>query len=130
MNPTFVPSPLDDKLQIEAAVTKTATGNGASIDLGNGFAPGGLGMPACAVVNATAFDHTTGDETYSAVLQESDDNSSFSACGAAVSVTGTGVISIPGIVSKRYVRIAWTLAGTTPSITYTAWFSPLGYPIG
>ena len=78
------------------------------MDLGSGYAPGGVGQPVAAVVNVTAVDTTDGNETYSFVLQESADNSTYAPCGAAVSVTATGVAAVKGRVKSRYVRLALT----------------------
>ena len=81
-------------------------------------------MPVAGVVNVTALDLASTNETYSAQLEESSDNSTFTAAGPAVSITATGVKSVPGFLSKRYNRIKLTLGGTTPSITYEAWLNP------
>src|SRR5262249_13599884 len=113
MNSSFIPGLIDASKHIEDAVTKTASYNGESIDLGSGFAPGGLGDPLAAVVTVTALDHTTGDETYTMVLQESSDNATFTACGPVVTVAAIGAFTIPGWVSKRYIRVALVEAGTT-----------------
>jgi hypothetical protein len=104
-----------------AAVTKTASFNGAGLDLGSGYAPGGGGQPVQAAVPVTALDFTTTDETYSFKLQHSDDDSTYADCGAAVSALSANVgssIVLHGTVQRRYVRYALTIAGTTPSITY------------
>jgi hypothetical protein len=78
-----------------------------------------------AVVNVTAADTSDGNETYSFVLQESTDNAAWAACGAALAVTTTGVVAVKGRVKSRYVRLALTVGGTTPSITFKAWLNPL-----
>lgn len=124
LNTSFIPTPQDEALRLESSITKTATFNGTSFDQGSGFAPGGIGMAVAAVVNVSAIDSTTGDETYSAQLEESSDNATFTAAGPSVSLTATGAKSVPGFISKRYNRVKLTLAGTTPSITYEAWLNP------
>jgi hypothetical protein len=63
MNKNFVPTPQDEEGRLESAITKTADYAGTTKDMGNGFAPGGVGMPAAAVVNVTALD-TTDDLIY------------------------------------------------------------------
>lgn len=114
--------PIDTQLVLAAAaVTKTASFNGTALDMGSGFAPGGGGMPVQASVPVSAADFTSTDETYTFKLQHSTDNSTFTDCGAAISVVaGTvgGSILIHGTILNRYVRYALTAGGTTPSITY------------
>jgi hypothetical protein len=123
-NPT-IPTPQDAGLLLQDTTTKTATYQTPGLDLGSGFAPGGLGLPAAAVVNVTAADVGDGNELYTFVLQESADNVSFAAAGATVSATAAGVIAVKGWVTKRYVRLSLTVTGTTPSITFKAWLNPL-----
>jgi len=125
MDTTFIPTPQDDKLIMEAAVTKTVTGTGTVLDLGIGFAPGGVGQPNVAVTQITAVDFTTGDESYKLQVMESSDNASFTQAGPIITLApAVGVVAIPAFISKRYVRLDYTLGGTTPSITYNAWLNP------
>jgi hypothetical protein len=121
--------PPDATLLLQASVTKTASFNSAGLDLGSGFAPGGAGMPVQANVSYSAGDFTTGDETYTFKLEESADNSSFTACSQVVTAPVTaaapgGALAVGGFVKQRYVRLVMTAAGTTPSITYQAYLSP------
>lgn len=119
-----IPTPQDDSLLLQDTVTKTATFNSAGLDLGTGFTPGGRGQQACAVIDVSAIDRTSGDETYTFKLQQSSDNSTFADCGVAcASLTATGVIAVDGIISQEYVRLVMTAGGTTPSITYKAWLN-------
>ncbi len=122
-NPT-IPTPQDSGLLMQDTTTKTASYLTPGLDLGSGFAPGGLGLPAAAVVLVSAADVTEGNEVYSLVLQESSDNVSFSPVGSSVAAT-FGVVPVKGWITKRYVRISLTIAGTTPSITFKAWLNPL-----
>ncbi len=126
--PTII-GPQDSQLLLQASVTKTTSFNSAGVDLGSGFAPGGGGKPVQAIVTYTAGDFTTGDETYSFKLQDSPDNSTFTdrspAVVAPVSASApAGSIVIGAFVQQRYVRLVATLAGTTPSITYSAYLQP------
>lgn len=121
----IVPTVQDAQLLLQDTTTKTANFNTPSIDLGAGFNPGGLGRPVAAVVQATAVDSADGNESYSFVLQESSDNSTFTAAGASASVTAAGAHAVRGWATKRYVRVALTVAGTTPSITFKAYLNPL-----
>jgi hypothetical protein len=121
-----IPTPQDESQLLQDTVTKTADFNGAGFDLGAGFEPDGIGRPVAGVIYTTAFDHTTGDETYAFKLQESDDDAAtdpYTDCGASVSVTAVGVVAAKGFIGKRYVRLALDVGGTTPSITYKAWLN-------
>ena len=121
-----IPGPQDTQLRLQASVTKTASFNSTALDLGSGFAPGGGGRPMQAIVPVTAFDFTTGDETYSFTLQESSDNSSFTTISPSVSATAVTTYVVKGFVTQRYVRLVLTAGGTTPSITYgDAFLSPI-----
>ena len=121
----IIPTPQDNQLLLQDTTTRTASYSTPAVDLGPGFSPGGLGRPAAAVLHATAVDTADGNETYSVVLQDSNDNVSFFAAGAAVSVGAAGAHAIRGWITRRYARIALTMAGTTPSITFKAWLNPL-----
>lgn len=75
-------------------------------------------------------DGASGDETYSAALQ-TDDNAGFSSPTALVSFavprgTPAGTryaLLVPTARVERYLRLALTLGGTTPSITFSAWIT-------
>jgi hypothetical protein len=123
-NTAFVPGPLDNNLRLESSITKTADFAGTAFDLGSGFAAGGAGQPFSAVVDVSAFDFTTEDETYAVTIQESADNSTWANISPAVDVGATGVKAIPVFVSSRYVRINLDVGGTSPSITYEGWLVP------
>ena len=126
-----VPGPQDSNLVIQAAVTKVADFDGAGLDLGEGFDPGGVGKVMTAVITVTAADRANSDETYAFHLEESDDNNTFVDCGVPESIevsaaTATvGVYVAKGIVTKRYVRLVLDVDGSTPSITYSAYLNPL-----
>ena len=121
----IVPTPQDAQLLLTDTTTKTAAFNTAAVDLGAGFNPGGLGKPAAAVVSVTAMDVADGNETYTFTLQESSDNVSFNAAGAAVSATAAGALAVRGWLTKRYARLALAVSGTTPSITFKSYLNPL-----
>jgi hypothetical protein len=120
-----LPTPQDSALLMQDTTTKSASYNSTGLDLGTGFSPGGLGRPVASVVNVTAIDTSSGNETYSFTLEESSDNVTFTAAGAAVAVTATGAVAVRGWITKRYARLALTAGGTTPSITFKAWLNPL-----
>ena len=121
----IIPTPQDTQLLLQDVVTKTAAFNSTAIDLGAGFAAGGLGVPIAAVISVTALDLADGNETYSFTVQDSADNATFAAVGAALAVTAAGVVTAKGRITRRYVRIALAVSGTTPSITYKAWLNPI-----
>lgn len=129
MNTSYVPETQDQSLQMENGITKTATFSGTPLDNGLGFSPGGNGMPVNAVIDITAIDGTSGDETYTVKLQESADTVTWVDIGPSVSLTrGTPVcLAIPGVLSQRYVRVNLAVGGTSPAITYSAWLSPYGF---
>lgn len=85
------------------------------------------GEPLAMVITVdTAADTTSGNETYTFAL-ETDDNSSFSSATTLVSKTIAGADLTAGsqhILSfqtgaERYLQAAYTLGGTTPSVTVT-----------
>ena len=119
----ILPTPQDAQLLLQDTTTKTASYSTPSVDLG--AAPGGLGRPAAAIVHATAVDTADGNETYTVVLQDSNDNITFLAAGAAVSLGAAGAHAVRGWITRRYARVALTIAGTTPSMTFKAWLNPL-----
>lgn len=120
----YIPTPQDERSRLFASAQITATTNSAAFDLGANFAPGGPGLPIGAVVQASAVDRTTGDETYAIKLQESADGSTgWTDIGVAQSFTATGVYACFGFANRRYVRLVETLAGTTPIVTREAWLN-------
>lgn len=94
----------------------------------------GIGEPMSVIVNVeVALDDTTGDETY-AIAVQADDNSSFSSAieVAAASVVTRGdaagtqyVIPLPAdYATEQYLRVYFTLGGTTPTGTVSAYLQP------
>ena len=123
--PLTVPTPQDSSLLMQDTTTKTANYQTPGFDLGSGFAPGGLGQPVAAVVNVTALDLSSGNETYALTLEESADNATFTAAGATQSITAAGAVGVRGWLTKRYARLSLVVGGTTPSITFKAWLNPV-----
>jgi hypothetical protein len=123
--PLTLPTPQDASLLMQDTTTKTANFQTAGLDLGSGFAPGGLGKPAAAVVHVTALDLASANETYAFTLEESADDVTFTAAGASASATATGAVAVRGWITKRYVRLSLVVGGTTPSVTFKAWLNPL-----
>jgi hypothetical protein len=121
----IIPTPQDTKLLLQDTTTKTATFNTPGLDLGTGFAPGGLGLPVGGVVQITAVDVADGNESYTFALQESSDNVTFIPASVAIAAGSPGILPVRGRITKRFVRLALTIGGTTPSITFKAWLNPL-----
>ena len=121
----IIPTPQDTRLLIQDTTTKTATFNTPGLDLGAGFLPGGLGLAAGVVLQVTAVDLADGNETYAFTVQESTDNATFTAASAATNVNAVGATPLRTRITKRYVRVALTITGTTPSIAFKAWLNPL-----
>lgn len=95
----------------------------------------GDGEPMCLVICVdVALDNTTGNETYTAKLV-TDDNAALSSATdvtpaytlPAGSAAGTNfIIPIPpGVQVERYTGVTYTLGGTTPTGTVTAFLQPL-----
>lgn len=109
------------------ALTATAASTNL-IDLGGDYNVGIGEQMSVLIVLDVAADDTTGDETYSVALQ-TDDNSSFSSAAEIGSATITRgdaagskyVIPVPADTrGERYLRLNYTLGGTTPTATVTA----------
>lgn len=93
----------------------------------------GIGEPMVVVVSLdAAADDANGDETYQFDL-EFDDNGSFTSASVVASRTfarGSAagekfVLAVPADQSgERYLRLSYTLGGTTPSVTVTAFLIP------
>ncbi len=114
----------DANLALQASVTKTATFNGAGVDLGAGPS---TKFPLFAEVIYSAATNASGSNTVTFSVDHSDDNSTFyahtSGAADAVSLSTTaqsGVVYIPIATRKRYVRLTVTVsgAGSTPTVTY------------
>jgi len=121
---------LDAEQLFGEAETLTSTGViGSSINL-----KGGLGLGSGTIVLIiTALDIATGDETYDIDIEVSTDNATWVKWGSISDAeiqaltAGDGRVLKPfhnqGSEMYNYVRLNATLAGTTPSITLTAFLS-------
>lgn len=89
----------------------TATGNGTSVDNSASTSSGFV-----AQIHVTAASGTT--PTMTAILQHSTNNSTWTTLGSFTAVTGATSERISGTGTvNRYVRISYTIGGTTPSFT-------------
>lgn len=127
---------VDNQLLMSDAQALSATAAGTNIiDLSTARRLG-AGEPMAVVVGIdVAADHTTGDETYAVAVQVDDDSAFGSATTLAsytipnTTVAGdVHVVTIP-ITSvnsdNRYLRVNYTLGGTTPTVTVTTYLTPL-----
>lgn len=139
---------LDAQLQFSAAQAVTADAVGTNvIDLGSDI-PIGTGKPMGVLIQVdVAADQTTGDEDYTFDVEYASDAAQTTArklVGRRVFESGTPsapaedadllvagfqfVIPIPPTrlsESERYLGIRYDVAGTTPTITCSAWLVPL-----
>lgn len=124
---TDIQATLSDAQALTATANSTDYYNsGSAYDWSRGQAMGVL------VTVGVAADFTTGDETYQFQV-ETDDNTSFSSATviadktvAAANLTAGDKVILPFHGdAEQYVRVAYTLGGTTPSVTVTAEVKPL-----
>ena len=85
------------------------------------------------VLVTTAADHTTGDETYTVKLQHDSDPAFGTVADLTdvVTIPRTAVagdrfyVDVPPNVNvSEYIRLYYTLGGTTPTISVTAYLKP------
>lgn len=119
-----------------AALTADAASTN-TIDLGNVTPKNdpGNGEPMCLAIQVdVAADHTSGDETYefqfiqsaNADLGTPDNLISRTIAYSDLTAGALQYIPIPkGAITKRYIGAYFNGGGTTPTITVTAWLSPL-----
>lgn len=118
--------PSDANLVLQASVTKTATFNGAWLDLG---ATRGLFDVLWARIEYSAATNASGSNTVAFTLDTSDDGSTavgtaqFAGSDSNIALSTTAQAAIQYIVFvtvHRYVRLTATVtgAGSTPTITY------------
>lgn len=118
--------PADANLVLQASVTKTATFNGAWLDLG---ATRELSDVLWARIEYSAATNASGSNTEAFTLDTSDDNSTVAGAAqfagsdsnVALSTTAQAAIQyIAFVVVHRYIRLTLTTtgAGSTPTITY------------
>ena len=94
-----------------ASAARTTSGNGSSVDSGSAIVVRGL------TVAVTAFSGTS--PTLDVRLEHSHDNSSWSTVGSFAQKTGVASETKFFSGLDKFVRIAWTVGGTTPSFTFS-----------
>lgn len=121
---------MDSRLEFAVAQALTATGASTNVIDFSRDRNVGRGRDLYLVYQVdVAADGTTGDETYSVDL-ETDDNAAHSSAETLLTFTiargaaaGTRVVHRIPNDNQRYMRLNSTLAGTTPTITYSAWLT-------
>jgi len=137
---------INEKLVASQAITASAVGSNVK-DLVTDRSIG-TGEPMCVVFNVeVAADATTGDEDYTFDVEVASDAAQTTArrlVGRRVFESGTPdapaeasgllvagfifIIQIPPLdlsETERYLGVRCTVAGTTPTITYSAYLQPL-----
>lgn len=123
---------IDKRLQVSAQQALTATAVSTDvIDLGS-LRLIGPGDPLWWVIaSRVAADFTTGDETYQVSVQ-TDDASNFPSQATLVSTPAMNGNTLPlgklivipmTFTNERFLRLNYTLAGTTPTWTVDAWLT-------
>lgn len=125
---------LDNLLKFSDAQALTATAVSTNVVDLSSDRDIGIGEPMALVVSVgVAADFTTGDETYQVTLQTSTDEAFTSpitvVASAAINgdelAAGAKVVLPIGFDNKQYLRVNYTLAGTTPTATVDAFLQPL-----
>ena len=126
---------VDAFTQVAAAHALTATGvSTSSIDMSADDPDWGVGEPVGFAINIdVAMDLANADETYQVNIVDDDDVALGSPVVIAeqIILRGEGVLGAqffidlpPNRTLQRYLGLQWVLAGTTPSLTYSAHFGP------
>lgn len=122
----------DRENQFSAA--QALTGSAASTDVVKVGKNIGIGEPMCVVITVdVAADAADSDETYKAKL-ETDSDSSFGSAtqiGEEVTITRGAAIGTrkiipvpPNVTTDEWLRVYYTLGGTSPTVTVTARLMP------
>lgn len=109
---------LDYGYSLHDLTAESATGNGSAFDGGAASTTGGV-----AYLNVTAVSGAGASATV-VVQGSSNGTTGWAAVATFTAATSTGAqrIAVSGSVA-RYLRATWTVAGTTPSITFTVSFA-------
>jgi hypothetical protein len=124
---------LDAQTRLSNAQALTATADSTNyIDLGSDRDIGRGNPQALVITVDTAADTADANETYQFQV-ETDDNTSFSSstiiadrtiAGASLTAGSRHVIPL-GLTNERYLQGVYTLGGTSPSVTVTAFIQPM-----
>ena len=121
---------IDSRLEFSDAQAVTATAAATNIVALTQARDIGQGSPMWVICQLdVAADAGNSDETYSVGL-ETDDNASFSSAAVISTFTFTrgdavGTRKVIGMPygNERYVRLNYTVGGTSPSMTVSAWLT-------
>ena len=124
----------DFQCVLSNAQALTATANSTNIyDTGSVYDSGrGIETMGVLVTVDVAADFTTGDETYSFTVTTDNDVAFGSATTLVTKTVAAGALAagdrviIPlGVGIEQYVRVTYTLGGTSPSVTVTTEFKAM-----
>ena len=123
---------LDAQTLLSDAQALTATANSTNVYDSGSDRNLGIGEPLAVKITC---DVAIGGTTPTATAKiTTDDNSSLSSktdLTGAVSLAGLAaggsviLVIPPDTVAERYIAVTYTLGGTSPTITVTAWIAPL-----
>jgi len=110
---------------VQAEVALGSAARAAGTYTSGPLAAAGVAADAILTVHCTA---TSGTPTLDASLEESADGASWTAVpGSSITqLTAAGNRVAAAAITKNFVRVTSTVAGTTPSVTYRAalWIRP------
>jgi hypothetical protein len=122
---------IDSLLEFSDAQALTATADSTNVVDLSSDRDVGPGEPLYLVVQVdVALDYTTMDETYVVEL-ETDDNAAMTSSTIIGTLTftggdaaGTRQYLAVGANNEQYLQVVYTLGGTTPTGTFSAWLTP------
>lgn len=113
-----------------SAITSDGAGSAAYFDVG-----GQVRFPSVAVINVTAIDAASTDETYDVIIEGSNATNfstkvQLGSMTISRSITAPQRFTIPfdndqGGTVYQYVRVYFDVGGTTPSISANVFLAPL-----
>lgn len=121
---------LDKRLEFSDAQALTATAVSTNVIDLTSDRDIGVGETIWTLIQLdVAADDTDADETYVVTL-ETDDNAAFTSATVIDTITitrgdvaGTRYYSSVPLANERFLRLNYTLGGTTPAVTASAWLS-------
>lgn len=99
-----------DDVTLAASAARTSSANGSAVELGD---RGTLRL----LLDVTAATGTT--PTLDAAVETSFDGVTWRSLGAFTQKTATGTERKSFAGADRFVRVTWTIGGTTPSFTFS-----------
>lgn len=108
--------PSSTSITLAASAARTSSGAGASVDLGSA-------STVDLAIQVTAVSGTT--PTLDLALQTSDDGAAWQPLESTARIVAPGRRKVRAAGSLRYVRVSWTIGGTSPSFTFSVTGSAL-----